>query len=151
MAGFAGVQLAARNTLSDAVLLVLSTLPNFSLRVRVLSLCIVLVLVNLLGQLVLLLLQGCAVGLGQMPIVHRLHVTLFLVQVMFLLLQTASFVGSQRTVGYTICDAVLLVFFALLNPLASLGPVLSSSASRTASGCRRVGCCRSARILRHSW
>ena len=50
-----------------------------------------------------------------MAIVLGLHVTLFLVQLRFLLLQVAGFTGGQLSVGHAVGDPVLLVLFALLN------------------------------------
>src|ERR1700719_2441432 len=93
---------------------------------------VVLVLVDLLRQLVLLLLQRSPVGFGEMAVVHRLHIPLFLVQLRFLFLQAGSLIGSQRTVADTISNAVLLFFFTFLTLPASLGPSLNRC-----SGCRR--------------
>src|SRR2546427_675720 len=55
---FARSQLSALDALSDAILLVLRTLSDFALGVHVLDLGVVLVFVDVLGKLVLLLVQG---------------------------------------------------------------------------------------------
>jgi hypothetical protein len=111
MTSFAGRQLAARDALTNAVLLVFRSLADFALWIGVLHRGIVLVLVNLLGKLVLLLLQSSAVRLGEMAVIHGLHITLFLVQFGLLLLQVRGLSGRQLATVDAIGDAILLIFF----------------------------------------
>src|SRR5580704_574518 len=136
-------QLAAINALGDALLLVFRALALDALRIRILHSGIMLVLVNLVGQLVLLLVQGSAVGLGQVAVVHRLHITLFLVQLRFLLLQAASFAGSELSIGDAVGNTALLNIFALLNPTGDL------RARGRSGGRRRSICCRWS--IRRGW
>src|SRR5437660_1452920 len=116
--GFAGGELPALDALSDAVLLVLGSLANFTLGIGVLHRRVVLVLVNLLGHLILLLGQSFLVGGGQLAVIELAHVALFLVDRGFFLFQVRGFTGGQFPALHAVSDAVLLVFFAVLNALA---------------------------------
>jgi hypothetical protein len=101
--GFTGRELSAFNTLRDAVLLVLGAFPNFTLGIGILDGGIVLVLVDLFGDLILLLRKGFLFRSGQLAVVELAHVTLFLVDRGFFLFQVGGFAGGQ---------------FPLLTPLA---------------------------------
>src|SRR5579864_7491329 len=124
--GLAGGELSALDALSDAVLLVLGSLANFALGIRVLDCRVVLVLVNLLGHLILLLGQSFLVGSGQLAVIELAHVALFLVDRGFLLFQVGGFTSGQFPALHAVSDTVLLVLFSVLNALA---------------GYRRRGCC----------
>src|SRR5579872_2016019 len=76
-----GSQLAALHALCDAVLLVLGAFADFTLRVGILHRGVVLVLIYLLGKLILLLVQGGLVSSGQLAVIQRAHVLLFVVQI----------------------------------------------------------------------
>ncbi len=68
--GFARGQLPAFHTLSNPFLLIAFPLSHFTLRVGILYPGVVLVFVDVLGKLVLLLIQGGAVGRGQVTVVE---------------------------------------------------------------------------------
>src|SRR5277367_6448572 len=76
---------------------------------------VVLVLMDLVGQLVLLLLESRFVGRGQMAVVHLPHVSLFLVQIRLFTLDVAGFSLRQTAAIDAIGNAVLLVDLSLSN------------------------------------
>src|SRR5437899_9668374 len=102
---FAGGELPALNALSDAVLLILSSLANFTLGISVLHRRVVLVLVNLLGHLILLLGQSLLVGSSQLAVIELAHVALFLVDRGFFLFQVGGFTGGQFPALHAVSDA----------------------------------------------
>src|ERR1700690_702347 len=110
VSGFACGQLAALHALGNPFLLIALTLSNFGLGIGVLYPRIVLVAVNILGDSVLLLMQGCAVGAGQMAIVQLAHVAFFVVDLGFLGLEMYGFARSQLAALDAVGNAVLLVF-----------------------------------------
>src|SRR5882672_9359986 len=67
--GFGSGQLTALHALGNSFLLIALTLPHFALGIHVLHLGIVLLVVDVLGKLVLLLVQGGAIGSGQVTVV----------------------------------------------------------------------------------
>ncbi len=74
-----------------------------------------LVLVDLLGKLVLLLVDGLAILLGKLSVIHLAHVALFLIQRVFLFLQVARLVTSKLTALHALMNPILLVLFALTD------------------------------------
>src|SRR5579871_1050530 len=75
---------------------------------------VVLLVVDLAGQLVLLMIQLGAVGGGQVAIVARAHAVFFLVQRGFFRFQIGRFSGGQLAAVNALGDAVLLIFLALV-------------------------------------
>ncbi len=76
---------------------------------------VVLVFVDLLGKLVLLLVEGLAVLLGQLAVVHLAHVSLFLIQRVFFLFQVAGFMLRKLAALHALMNPILLIFFALTD------------------------------------
>src|SRR5271165_4444946 len=121
MSRFAGGQLSALDALCDAVLLVFGALADFALRVGVLHGGVMLVLINLVRQLVLLLVQGGLVCSSQLAVVERAHVLFFVVQVGLFLFEVGGLASRKFAALYAVGNAVLLVFFALVDGLAGHG------------------------------
>ena len=136
--GFARGQLPAANAVRDAVLLVLFALADFTLAV-VRRIRIVLVVVDILGQVVLLAIEFCAVGGSQVAIVLGPHIVFFFVQALFLGFQVLRFAGSQLPALDAIGDAVLLIRFALAD---------GRLAGRSRRASLRRGTCRAGLRLR---
>src|ERR1039458_2507262 len=57
---------------------------------------------------------------GQMAVILRPHSFFFLIDPGFLLFQVLSFARGEFVVSYTTSDAVLLILFALVDPLCRL-------------------------------
>ena len=74
-----------------------------------------LVLINLFRELVLLLVENLAIGAGQFAVVLTAHQLFFFVEIRFFLLEIGGFSGGQLAAGHAVRDAVLLVFFALVD------------------------------------
>src|SRR6516162_6557734 len=106
MRGLARCQLSALDALGDAVLLILGAFADFTLGIGVLDCRIVLVLVNLVGNLILLSGQRLLVSLGQLAVVKLAHVALFLVDRGFLLFEIGGFAGGQLSALDSLRDAV---------------------------------------------
>src|SRR5262249_56210213 len=107
---FARRQLAALDSLRDAVLLILGALSDFALRIRVLHGPVVLVLVNLLRQLILLLVDHGPIRAREFAAVLAAHQLLFFVQVRFFALEIRGFTSRQLSARDAVGDAVLLLF-----------------------------------------
>src|ERR1700746_779456 len=108
-------QLAALDSLRNAVLLILGALSDFAFRIRVLHRRVVLVLINLLRQLILLLVDHGTIGTGEFAAVLAAHQLLFFVQVRFFALEIRGFTGCQLSAGDAIGNSVLLIFLALVD------------------------------------
>lgn len=91
---------------------------------------VVLVLVDLLRHLVLLLIEGLAILLGQLAVIHLAHVALFLVQRMFFLLQVAGFVLRELAALHALMNPILLIFFPLTDSWLFVVAVGSGEACR---------------------
>ena len=91
---FTSCQLTALDSVRDAVLLILGTLPDFALRIRVLHRRVVLVLVNLFRQLILLLVDHLAIRAREFAAVLTAHQLLFFVQVRFFALEIGGFASG---------------------------------------------------------
>jgi hypothetical protein len=76
---------------------------------RLLPGAVVLLLVDLLGQLVLLLVERVAVSGGQMAAVSSAHLLLFFSQVRFFAFKLGRFISGEPPVLDAIRDALLLV------------------------------------------
>ena len=77
--------------------------------------CVVLLIVNLIGQMILLPIQFGLVRTSQMPVILRPHVPLFAIQPGFLRFQISRFSGSELAAFHAVGDALLLVILALLD------------------------------------
>src|SRR5579863_9843690 len=111
-------QLAVLDPVGDAVLLILLALAHFTLRICVLHGRIVLVVVNLMGKLVLLLVQRGFVRVVQVAVIPLTHVALFLFHLRLLLFEIRSFTRGQLSALHAVGDAVLLILLAVLDALA---------------------------------
>src|SRR5580704_16304004 len=76
---------------------------------------VMLLVVNLAGEFVLLVIQRCTVAGGQVAVVRGAHAVFFPVQCGFLGLQISGFSGGQLPALDAVCDAVLLIFLALVD------------------------------------
>lgn len=76
---------------------------------------VVLVLVDLLGKLILLLVEGLAIFFGELTVIHLAHVTLFLVQCVFFLLQVASLMLRELAALHALMNPILLILFPLTD------------------------------------
>src|SRR5215469_5816019 len=110
--GFAGGQLAALDTLGDAILLVFATLGDLVGAV-VRGRAVVLVVVDLLGKLLLLPVDLLFFRRGQRTAVGGAIRAGFAVDRRFLRFEIGGFPGRQLAAFYTLRDAVLLIFLAL--------------------------------------
>src|SRR6185312_4613397 len=80
---------------------------------------VVLTPVNLLGRLILLLVDGLAIGSGELAAVRLTHAGFSLVDALLLAFHVASFASGHRTVLKAFTNALLLVALALRD-LATL-------------------------------
>jgi len=78
---------------------------------------IVLLVINLPGELVLLMIDRGSIGRRQVAVVGRSHVVLFLVQGAFLGFQICCFPGGEFATVHAVGNAVLLIFLALVDGL----------------------------------
>jgi hypothetical protein len=114
MGSLSGGQLATLDPLGNAILLILLTFANFALGIRILHGSVVLILVDLPGNLILLLIQRGFICGGQFSIIQLAHVALFLVDTGFFLFQIHGLTSRELSTFNTVGDAVLLVFLAVL-------------------------------------
>src|SRR5208283_2390232 len=114
LGGFAGRQLAALHALGNAGLLIFAALPHLIVAVMR-GVGVVLVLINLLGHLVLLLVDLLLFGRRQLSAVGSAVGAGFAIDRRFLRFQLGSFTGSQLAALHALRDAVLLIFLALCN------------------------------------
>ena len=89
---------------------------------------IVLVLVDLLGNLVLLVIEDLAVLLGQLAAVLRAHLALFFIDGAFFLLDMARFAASKLSALFALANPSLLVLLAMTDGWLSIVTVGSGEA-----------------------
>src|SRR5580698_3634093 len=78
-------------------------------------LAVVFVAIDAPRLLVLLVVNGLAVLLGQVAIILCAHAALFVVDARLLVLQVRGFAGRELTALHALCDALLLVALALVD------------------------------------
>jgi hypothetical protein len=96
----------------DAVLLVFTALTNFAIAVSG-RVCVVLVMVNLLGEVVLPLIYWLLLCGGYLAAVGRTISANFPLDGCFLALQIGRLTGGKLPALHSLCDPVLLILFAL--------------------------------------
>ena len=92
-----------------------------------------LVAIDSAGLLILLPVENLAVGACEMTVVLGAHATLFLVDTGLLVFEARGLAGCKLTALDTLCDAVLLILFSLIDVvvvLAGGGSCLSKDRGR---------------------
>lgn len=125
--GFPRRHLATADSLRNATLLILPPLPYFTFAIGG-SPSVVLVLVNLLGNVILLAVQLGVIGSGQMASISRAHLAFIAIEISLPALQIFRLACRELPAVNAIGDPILLVLLALCD-----GPVRNC-----ASGLRGV-------------
>ena len=79
-----------------------------------------LLVVNVLGELVLLLIDGAAFGLAELATIGLAHALNFAVQALLFILQLSSFPRGQLAAPYSLRDAILLVLPPLVDSVIAI-------------------------------
>lgn len=74
-----------------------------------------LVAIDGVGDAVLATRQGGAIGTRQVSVVRAAHGVLFVIDGSLATFQVVSLMGSELAAGHPLADAILLVFFAVID------------------------------------